>query len=100
MESLTKPTLKHILEENADSYLKDFGSEMRLIEQETLQKALQCRKELNGYQSYFCSECEAVHRIRFSCKTGLCNICGEKVNKIFAEKFVRRMLPVTHRHIV
>ena len=96
----TKPKLKYILEENANSYLKNFGSEMRLVEQETLQKALQCRTELNGYQSYFCWECGSVHRIRFSCKTGLCNICGEKANKIFSEKFVRRMLPVTHRHIV
>jgi hypothetical protein len=99
MESFTKPTLKHILDENGESYLKDFGSEIRLIEQETLQKTLQCRTEKNGYQSYFCWECGAVHKIRFSCKSRLCSKCGDKANEIFAELFVRRMLPVTHRFI-
>ena len=99
MKSFTKPTLKHILEENADSYLKNFGSEMRVIEKEILQKTLQCRTIQNGYQNYFCWECEFVHKIRFSCKTRLCSTCGDKANENFAARFVRRMLPVTHRHI-
>jgi hypothetical protein len=99
MGSVTKPKLKHILEENANSYLKNFGYEMRVVEQETLRKTLQCRTEQNGYQSYFCIECGAVQKIRFSCKTRLCSECGDKANEIFAEKFVRRMLPVTHRFI-
>lgn len=73
---------------------------MRLVEIESLQKAIQCGTEENGYQSYFCVECETVHRIRFSCKTRLCSKCGEKANETFAERFVRRMLSVTHRHIV
>jgi hypothetical protein len=99
MGSVTKPKLKHILEENADSYLKTFGNKMRLVEQETLRKTLQCRTEQNGYQSYYCIQCEAVHKIRFSCKTRLCSKCGDKANEVFAERFVRRMLPVTHRLI-
>ncbi len=73
---------------------------MRAVEQETLRKAIRCGTEENGYQSYFCWECGKVHRIRFSCKTRLCSKCGDKANEFFAEKFVRRMLPVTHRHIV
>jgi len=73
---------------------------MRAVEQETLQRAVRCGTEENGYQSYFCWECGKVHRIRFSCKTRLCIKCGDKANEFFAEKFVRRMLPVTHRHIV
>jgi len=99
MGSITKPKLKYILEENANSYLKNFGYEMRVVEQETLQKTLQCRTEQNGYQSYFCIECGTIQKIRFSCKTRLCSKCGDKANEIFAEKFVRRMLPVTHRLI-
>jgi hypothetical protein len=70
------------------------------VEQEAIQKSIVCGTEKNGYQSYFCWECGKVHRIPFSCKTRLCSKCGDKANEIFAEKFVRRMLPVTHRHIV
>lgn len=70
------------------------------MEQEALKKTVLCGTEENGYQSYFCWECGKVHRIRFSCKSRLCSKCGDKANEIFAEKFVRRMLPVTHRHIV
>lgn len=99
MGSVTKPKLKHILAENADSYLKNFGNKMRLVEQETLRKTLQCRTEQNGYQSYYCIQCGTVHKIRFSCKTRLCSVCGDKANEVFADKFVRRMLPVTHRLI-
>lgn len=99
MGSFTKPKLKHILEENADSYLKNFGYALREVEQETIRKTLQCRTEQNGYQSYYCIQCESVHKIRFSCKTRLCSKCGDKANEVFADKFVRRMLPATHRFI-
>jgi len=73
---------------------------MRAVEQDNLKKALLCGTEENGYHSYFCWDCGKVHRIQFSCKTRLCIKCGDKANEFFAEKFVRRMLPVTHRHIV
>lgn len=73
---------------------------MRAVEQEAIQRTILCGTEKNGYQSYFCWECGKVHRIPFSCKSRLCSRCGDKANEIFAEKFVRRMLPVTHRHIV
>lgn len=72
---------------------------MRPVEREVLEKTVHCGTELNGYQSYFCPDCGAVHRIRFSCKTRLCGWCGAKANEKFADGFVRRMLPVTHRHI-
>ena len=81
------------------SYLKKFGSTVRAVESDVLQKALRCGTDQNGYQSYFCVDCGIVHRICFSCKTRLCSKCGEKANEAFAERFVRRMLPVTHRHI-
>ncbi len=82
------------------SYLKNFGPTMRGVEQEALRKVIQCGTEYNGYQSYFCVDCGVVHKIRFSCKTRLCGKYGDKANEVFAERFVRRMLPVTHRHIV
>ena len=95
-----KVQLRHILEDKGQEYLNRFGREMRAVEQESLGKMLVCGSEENGFQSYFCAECEQVHRMTFSCKTRLCPRCGRKANERFAEKFVRRMLPVTHRHVV
>jgi hypothetical protein len=72
---------------------------MRPVEREVLKKTIHCGTEYNGYQSYFCTACEVAHHILFSCKTRLCGWCGAKANEKFADAFVRRMLPVSHRHI-
>jgi hypothetical protein len=92
--------LRHILEENAQTYIKTFGSMIRAVVLTVLMKTLQCGTLQNGFRSYYCPDCSEVHRIRFSCKTRLCSKCGERANEGFADRFVRRMLPVTHRHIV
>ena len=72
---------------------------MRPVEKEVLEKTVHCGTTYNGYQSYFCVACGSVHQILFSCKTKLCCWCGAKANDRFANAFVRRMLPVSHRHI-
>lgn len=47
----------------------------------------------------YCPKCDESKTIYFSCKSSYCPYCGKKANKIFVQKFVDKMLPVTHRHL-
>lgn len=96
----TKLTLRYILEDKIDAYLKRFGENIRPAILEIVNIMLLCCDKRLGYRTFYCVNCSHVKQIAFSCKTRLCSRCGKIANERFAMNFVKRMLPVTHRYIV
>ncbi len=95
-----KITLRHILEDKINAYLKRFGEKVSPFILELVNIMLLCCDKRLGYRSFYCVNCGQLKQIAFSCKTRLCSRCGQIANERFAMNFVKRMLPVTHRYLV
>ena len=59
-----------------------------------------CRTGRIGVTKYSCSDCDHVHYIYRSCKNRFCARCGNIETRRWAEKSLKRLLPIKHHHIV
>jgi len=92
-------TLIIILITNMTAFLKNFSNKLTERQKITLEKIILCNSKKLGLKMVYCPTCNEEKMIYFSCKSGYCPYCGRNANKIFVDKFVDRMLPVTHRHL-
>ena len=80
-------------------FLKYFSNQTTKNQRIVLEKIILCNSKKLGMKIVYCPECNDSKTIYFSCKSSYCPYCGKKANKEFVQKFVGRMLPVTHRHL-
>lgn len=64
-----------------------------------VEKALRCRTEEMGFAQYQCEECDAQHKVCFTCKSRFCPSCGYARAQEAAAKAQGRLLNVAHRHL-
>ena len=88
-----------ILATNITTYLKYFTKQTTTRQRIVLEKIILCNSKKLGMKMVYCPECNEEKTIYFSCKSSYCPYCGKKANKEFVQKFIERMLPVTHRHL-
>lgn len=81
------------------TFLKYFSKQTTLRQRIVLEKIILCNTKKLGMKIVYCPECNESKKIYFSCKTSYCPYCGKRANKIFVQKYVDKMLPVTHRHL-
>lgn len=80
-------------------FLKYFSDKVTKRQRTVLEQIILCNSKRLGLKIVYCPECNGGKKIFFSCKSGYCPYCGRNANKEFIQKFVDRMLGVTHRHL-
>ncbi|SHK00368.1 transposase zinc-binding domain-containing protein, partial [Tepidibacter formicigenes] len=73
---MTKVTLKKILQDNWQNFLKKkikrIPKVIRADVIETVEKAMDCGRLEKGYTEYMCLECMESKRVGFTCKSKFC----------------------------
>ena len=64
-----------------------------------VEKALRCRTDEMGFAQYRCADCNAIHKVHFSCKSRFCLSCGRARAQEAAANAQGRLLNVEHRHL-
>ena len=64
-----------------------------------VEKALRCRTDEMGFAQYRCADCNATHKVHFSCKSRFCPSCGKARAQEAAANAQGRLLNVEHRHL-
>ena len=66
----------------------------------TVEKFIKCGDPKYGFAYVECPECGESYFVPFSCKTGMCNSCGEKHTLVWGEWVSSEvMINGNHRHI-
>lgn len=72
---------------------------IRAAAETAVEKALRCGTDEIGFAQYRCEDCNATHKLHFSCKSRFCPSCGRARAQEAAAKAQGRLLNVEHRHL-
>jgi hypothetical protein len=95
-------TLKQILEDHWDVFVKEHGTSLRPAILENIRKVRECRDPNKmGYHLYRCpngcgDECIVPH----SCKSRFCSSCGKVATDSWMDKMSSELLDIPYYHIV
>jgi len=80
-----------------ETFKAKYKEDLREVEIQEVEKIFTCRK---SYKTYQCPHCGLKRRIPFSCKSRLCSSCGKLSTDKWTRLLEKKLLPVTHRHLV
>lgn len=83
-----------------DAFKEKYQDELRAVEVHEVEKMVKCRELSNGYKTYKCPKCGFTRQIPFNCKSRLCSNCGKYSTDRWTHILEKKLLPVTHRHMV
>lgn len=94
-------TIKQILQDNWDSFYEKHKSLIRSVVIENVKKVMACgNKDILGYNTYVCPECQKKVFVAHTCKSRFCNSCGKVKNDEWIEKAQTRLFNIPHKHLV
>jgi len=98
----SKVTFEYILKtDNNWKQLKSvYGSKLRPIIIEEVEKMLSCCTTKGGFATFKCLYCGETKIIPFSCKSKICTRCGKKYADVWSNELNTKLLNCVHRHFV
>jgi hypothetical protein len=102
-EIARKFTIKEILRENWDEFVKSMAAEgkpIRLSIIKNVKRIIDCQDPKKGYALYICEKCSTFKQVYFTCKSRFCNTCGAKYSKDRALSISAKLIDCSHRHVV
>jgi len=81
-------------------FKENYEEELREVEIQEVEKIFSCDNPQYGYKTWKCPNCGYTKRILFRCKSRLCSRCGKTFADQWARAVEKKLLPVTHRHMV
>jgi len=85
---------------NWDKYKLSHKAELRAEQTKEVDAMLLCNDPSKGYFYYYCPDCNLDILSHFKCNSRICSRCGKAYVDKWAKKVVKRMLDVSHSHIV
>lgn len=98
-----KYTIKEIFADNWDNFVESMeceGRDIRPVIKDEVDKVIGCQELSNGYSLYFCSHCNSIKYVAFTCKSRFCSSCGAKYANDRALSISKRLIDCPHRHVV
>lgn len=103
MQTCNPGVLTRILQDHwprvKDQVLRRLPPPVASAAENAVEKALRCSTEEMGFAQYRCVQCDAIHRVCFSCKSRFCPSCGRARAQEAAVNAQSRLLNVAHRHL-
>ena len=104
MNQLKKPyKIKQIFKDHWQSFVNSMKERNKTIRQTIInevKKVIDCQDPSKGYTIYFCTNCNSVKHVLFTCKSRFCNCCGAKYSNERALSISSKLLDCSHRHVV
>lgn len=92
--------IKEIMKDHWNMFMKLYGTKVRKVVREDIERMMNCGDLSKGYALYECTDCKESKKVAFRCKSRVCPSCGKVYVDDRADKMASKMVKSTHRHIV
>lgn len=95
--------IKDILKAHWQSFVELMASQNKPIRQvilDEVEKVMDCQDPKKGHTLYFCTNCDTIKYVGFTCKSRFCNCCGVKYSNDRALSISSKLIDCSHRHLV